>query len=262
MNLKIEELQNLESEMLKEISIICYEKNIPYFIAYGTGIAAVRHKGPIPWDGDADIVVPYSYLEKFISAARESLSDKYFLDYHDINPYYTATFPRVGLKGYSTVTLHLDVFIVCGLPNEKEEQAKFFNKCYKLRKKNYYKVVNKKYRGRRSIKQNILNFIYKVIYIPFSLKKIREDFYSMCNKYTYEESNYITNPSGGYGSKEIIPRSFLGEGKKLVYSGFTVNAPEQIDLYLKHFYGEYMSYPPEVEREVKDFYHIHKLKIN
>lgn len=262
MKLTIRDLQELETEMLKEVSVICHENDITYYMAYGTALGGVRHEGPIPWDADADIIVPYNQLKKFIDVVRKNLSDKFFLDFHDINPYYTATFPRVGLKGYSTVVLHLDVFIACGLPNSKKEQNGFFKKTYKLRQMHFYKIADEKYRGKMSVLHRLAILFFRVVYYPFSLEKIREKFYSMCDKNSYESSEYIVNPSGGYGNKEIIPKSYLGAGRVLNYSNFTVNAPEEFDSYLKHFYNDYMLFPSVSEREVKSFYIIHRLEIS
>lgn len=262
MKLTLDELQNLESEMLKEVSTICKNNNITYFIAYGTCIGAVRHEGPIPWDPDVDIIVPYPLLDKFVSIVRANLSDRFFVDFHDINPYYTATFPRVGLKGYSTAILHIDVFIACGLPKAEKDRAALIKKTYRLRKKHYYKLVSQKYRGKMSVKQNILNLFFKILYLPQTLTRIRKNFYSICNEHSYHSSEYITNPSGGYGAKEIIPKMYLGIGRPLDYTDFSIAAPEEIDLYLKHFYGDYMSLPPHNQRQTKESYHIHPLELN
>ncbi|WP_225363502.1 LicD family protein, partial [Ligilactobacillus agilis] len=36
--------------MLKDLDALCNELGLKYFIAYGSLIGAVRHKGFIPWD--------------------------------------------------------------------------------------------------------------------------------------------------------------------------------------------------------------------
>ena len=261
MKLTIKELQSIETDILKEIIEICDRNNIIYYLAYGSVLGAVRHNGPIPWDADADIILPYNELKKFIVIVRKELSDKYFLDYYDINNYFTPTFPRVGLKGYSTVILHVDVFCLCGLPENKNDQRKFAAKISKLKYIHYYKIASEKYRGRMSVKQKIKNSIYKVLYLTHSLSHVRREFDGLCSLYPLNKSKYVANASWINGLNKVEENIFYGEGAFINYSNFKVRIPEQYDRYLKFWYNEYMKYPPVNERCIKEVYHIIKLEL-
>ena len=59
--------------ILKEIDRICREEGIQYMLDSGTLLGAVRHKGFIPWDDDADVAFTRDNYTKFIRAAKKKL---------------------------------------------------------------------------------------------------------------------------------------------------------------------------------------------
>ena len=60
-------------KILKEIDRICRKYKIQYALDAGTLIGAVRHKGFIPWDDDADIVFTRNQFEAFKKVVRREL---------------------------------------------------------------------------------------------------------------------------------------------------------------------------------------------
>ena len=50
---ELEELHQIETDILTAIDEICRKENIRYYLAGGTLLGAVRHKGFIPWDDDS-----------------------------------------------------------------------------------------------------------------------------------------------------------------------------------------------------------------
>lgn len=61
--------------LFKEIADICHRHDIIYYMAGGTLIGAIRHKGFIPWDDDMDIVMlkkDYKKLEKILCSIDDS----------------------------------------------------------------------------------------------------------------------------------------------------------------------------------------------
>ena len=51
----LREVQLCNLKNLKKLDEICRKYNLRYWIAYGSLIGTVRHKGFIPWDDDIDV---------------------------------------------------------------------------------------------------------------------------------------------------------------------------------------------------------------
>ncbi|MDH8701017.1 lipopolysaccharide cholinephosphotransferase [Dysgonomonadaceae bacterium PH5-43] len=261
MVLTIKEIQALETEMLKEVIDICNNNEIEYYLAYGSTLGAIRHGGTIPWDDDVDIVIPYNQLNKFISITRQKLSNKFFVDYYDINKYYTLTFPRIGLKGYSTLYLHVDVFFFLGLPDERKKQLKIMKTLDRLKKHNTTKTITTKYNKKKeSLFRLSIRAFAKLLYTPYTLNKIRKQIDDMCTKYPIETANFVGVHNTAW-RKAPTPKEFYGKGVIKNYEGFEVKIPEQYDAYLRHFYNDYMQLPPEQERNnINNLYTIDKIE--
>ena len=82
-------LQLIETEMLSEVDRICRKCNIHYSMVGGTMLGAIRHKGYIPWDDDADIGFLRGEYEKFREACKTELDEErfYFQDIRDTEGY-------------------------------------------------------------------------------------------------------------------------------------------------------------------------------
>ena len=77
--LSLQEIQKGSLEILRIVAKICDKQGLIYYLAYGTLIGAIRHKGFIPWDDDIDIWMPRNDYKKFI---------EYFIKHKDeLKPY-------------------------------------------------------------------------------------------------------------------------------------------------------------------------------
>lgn len=86
---ELRQVQLTQLEMLKEVDRICGLCNIRYNIIAGTLLGAVRHKGYIPWDDDADVAFLREEYEKFRDACEKELDKSrfYFQDHRNTKGY-------------------------------------------------------------------------------------------------------------------------------------------------------------------------------
>ena len=76
--MSVDELKAKQLEILHELDRVCNTAGIQYYLAYGSLLGAVRHKGFIPWDDDIDVVMTYPEMQKLL-ANRNQFGRKYFL---------------------------------------------------------------------------------------------------------------------------------------------------------------------------------------
>lgn len=86
------DLSNLHKLLLMiadEIDRICTKNQIPYTIASGTLLGAVRHEGFIPWDDDFDISMIRKDYIRFEKACQNELdTSKFFLQTESSEEFY------------------------------------------------------------------------------------------------------------------------------------------------------------------------------
>ena len=74
------EMQKYLLDILLAIDKVCREHNLRYYLVAGTMLGAVRHKGFIPWDDDADIALPRKDYDVLVEHAHEWLPKRYELE--------------------------------------------------------------------------------------------------------------------------------------------------------------------------------------
>lgn len=126
-------------KLLKEIDTICKKYNITYYAAGGTVIGAIRHKGFVPWDDDADLYMTRKEFYKFRDAFKKEKPKDRILECIDDNKYYAGTIPRylnentteVGkfhcLNTFCAGTM-IDIFILDPVPNDLIIQKEYIGK--------------------------------------------------------------------------------------------------------------------------------------
>lgn len=252
--------------ILKKFINICNTHHLRYYCCAGTAIGAVRHHGIIPWDDDIDVIMPRPDYDQLIEIAQ----NEDFGDYELVTPYNNKHYPLYFSKLVNRKTtlieekerpcvigLYIDIFPL-DATDDDEEKAK------SLQRK-YVKIVNQlnaistrntfgEYLSLLASKQTWGRFAIKTVGYFFR-SKIR--FYlirqmdEISHLYDFDKAKNVQVYTGSYHEREIFPKEWLGNGKEFQFEDTIVLLPIEADKYLRHFFGDYMKYPPVEQRVEK-----------
>lgn len=254
-----QEAQSIELDILIAFSEYCKSNGLRYFLAYGTLIGAVRHKGFIPWDNDVDVVMPRPDYEKLLSLVQEKpiAEHLHILDYRRERtfPYAKVVDTRTVCKEHFLVTednmgLYVDIFPLDGMPDDEEEQNRIFRKVNILSK--LYVLANYRFNtGSTPVIRLIKNILYPVSRLVSS-RWVCEKLNTLCAAYPYDASDKVINIVWTWGRRELTPREYFTAASG-IFENREFTIPAEYDKMLTQYYGNYMQLPPDEERVVHVF---------
>lgn len=247
MKLTINEIQKYGSEMLKSIAEICERNNIRWSMAYGSVLGAVRHKGPIPWDHDIDIYVPEVDIERFIDVVRKELPTQYWIDYRDDKKKARA-FPRIGLKGYETEILHIDVYRLGGFPTDSLQFKLFawYSRMLFIIWKSKTLDINYYYTDR---KRRFISKTTRILTSFIPLTSIIKKIDKQAARIPFDEAKIVASPITTFRRWAMHDKRIFDELISIQYEDFWVKVPKEHDTYLTTLFGDWSKYPSADERE-------------
>jgi lipopolysaccharide cholinephosphotransferase len=246
-------IQSKELEMLQEIDRICSLLGIKYFLYYGTLLGAVRHKGFIPWDDDADIIMLRKDYDVFLKESDHFInSEKFYLDDCQKSSTCFLPFSKMRYKGTLLVEpstkknqhneIWVDIFPFDNLPESLKERKKYSKNLQK-----YIKILN--YRLASS-DTSIKTFFKKTAGYLMSFKsthRIKENFDCKMRMYDDLPSKFVGN--AGY-AEHAFSKALFSDPQKYIFEGIPLLGPINPSEILSILYGDYNSFPPENERYI------------
>jgi lipopolysaccharide cholinephosphotransferase len=260
----LKKLQDVELEMLLDLIEFFKKYDVPYSLAGGSALGAVRHGGFIPWDDDIDLTMHIKDVHKF---AKSALADSSFTDkYRMLIPGITQDFPYpyflVSKKGTTQKELidtankgiHIDIF-----PTINTYDFILARKLQALASTLLHGFLScrKYYDFRENVKAvegdlptmhlrikigEIFSFIPTIKVAKWALY-----FQWLCKN---DNSKYIAIPFGRkHFNGELRKRSDIYPLKTILFEGHDMNIDNNYDIYLTNLYGDWRKIPEESERE-------------
>ena len=254
---ELRKLQMVELEMLIEFDRICRKYDIPYSIDGGTLLGAVRHKGFIPWDDDADVIMNRPAYERFLKVVDNELDDErfYFQDIFRTKGYRWG-YSKIRRKGTTFIRknqdmfpyeqgVFLDIFVCDNVPDFYPARC-ICNFTSFVYRKLFYSVV-----GERA-NTGLLHYIYHIMTLvpEESLKKSYKRFVERRKKSKpgkWTKCLLFPARNKDYG----FLRSWYEDLTELEFEGRTFKASRDYKNYLAFMYGpNYMTPPPLEKRRI------------
>lgn len=254
---ELRKIQLTQLELIQEVKRICRKCNIHYNMVGGTMLGAIRHRGYIPWDDDADIGFLRKEYEKFREACRTELNTEkyYFQDCRDTAGYRWG-YGKLRRKGTEFIRLNQE-FMPYGqgiaidlMPFDNVPDSDFAKRvhafiCF-LYRKAFWSAV-----GRKTEKNILKKILYELLYlIPEErLAKGYQRWIDYCMKLGRTEQVRILTfptPKGIYGYE----RKWYTDLVMYRFENSRFPGARDYDGYLKVKYKDYMDMPPVEKRKI------------
>ena len=254
----IRQLQLSILDILVKVDKTCREHGLTYYLAAGSMLGAVRHKGCIPWDDDIDIAMPRKDYDILIEHSHEWLPQPLeFLCYEN-----TKTFPGtfgkivdssttlIERKHHSYVGgIYIDVFPLDSMVDSKLKQRKhmFF---YSLYTKIIYLLCRDPYKHGKGIHSWLPLICQRFISLSTIMNKI------LCLQKEYSNVQTELVIDHDFGMKGIMCQEIYGSPKEVEFEGFRFYGVERPNDYLSALYGDYMTIPSGNKQKQHNFYYL------
>lgn len=244
-----DETKQTELSILSYIDSVCKKYQIRYYLAYGTLLGAIRHKGFIPWDDDIDIYMPRKDYDVFIKlmAGNEDSHYRVLSIYNNSDYYYefakvVDSRTRLETKNIKKIEFEgvwVDIFPLDDAPKYLRMTKWLLNCIVACR----VLSVNLKF---------LPNKYPRILFPLWAVAKLigPRFFLEMSDRIARsgKSNEYVGYMCSMGVSKYYFKKQWCAETIMVDFEGKQYPAFRQYDEYLKFQYGNYMQLPPEEKR--------------
>lgn len=242
--------------LLKEIDFICTEHNIKYYLAGGSLVGAVRHRGFLPWDDDADIHMPLKDALAFRDLFKTGKvpNDRALVSYLDygetpaVHWGYVDTSTSALFRSYCNFDTpqgqFIDIFVLHQAPSPEVDKNKFLE-MYDVYRELYYVFP----RDSRRSKSFVKKFKRWDWFRRFGGKRIMHRYF---RKRLFEipdnsSDEYLILSPGA--SQPIVKKDLFGDPRRVKFEDTELCIAEKAEELLAFSYGsDWINVPRQAER--------------
>lgn len=249
-------LQMAELEILLEFQRVCETLGLRYYLTAGTLLGAVRHKGFIPWDDDIDVAMPREDYDKLAQQGPKYIGAEYVYQEYRTEPnfpYYFAKLRKRGTKAEEPILraiemeqgIYIDIFPLDRCPDSDGRAALLFKGIELLDCAVLARVSTEFVCG---YQKGYMRFLWNVLrHLPNGwIFALREG----TRKLLGRGGKRLCTAGGHHGyPREVYQPEWFAKTVELEFEGHSFPAPAGWDALLKNMYGDYMTLPPQEERQ-------------
>ena len=263
------ELDLLHAELydiLGETIRICRKHDIPYFVIGGTAIGALYDRAILPWDDDIDIGMARKDYNRFLEVAPRELGDSYFLSWIETDPHSPYYYAKVKKNNtlfveemFKNVPMHpgifVDIFPFDRIPDNKllrklQYDAAGFLKCCLMGKEIWmWKHFGKCEIEHPTDRGAFSCFLNKAVDVLFSKKAIYRMLVAVQSCFNSWNTKYFNNVMT---TTDHVTGESLRHLQPVPFGPLTVNAPDNLEGFLRYNYPTLHRYTEEEQEKVNN----------
>ena len=258
-NEELRQVHSIMLELLVEFDRFCNEHNIKYVITAGTLLGAVRHKGFIPWDDDADIALTRIEYEKLKRIINELNSETLFFQDHDTDKRYLWGYAKLRRPGTKLVRkgqehvlcqtgVYVDVFVMDDIPKTVPIQIMKYYMWTFMRKILWARIG---YRESKHLYLKIMYTLLCIIPVGFvhGITKILtrpaiREYNCLVHPCLYPLWNRFNKMRIPIKIKYGMKKNWFLDRKKYEFEGVKLWGSKDAHGFLEYIYGDYFILPP------------------
>lgn len=264
----MKDVQKKLYDLLKKFDKICKDNDVEYYLAGGSALGAVRHKGFLPWDDDVDLFITRNNYIK-LKRLKKLLSDNDLLfvdgDEYDnysnvlirlVDPHSTMITESRMVDGTPKGTF-IEFFILDPIPNDLKEREIWLKKHWVYAELRTPMYLSANYRVHRNIDPELYS---KYLMLCEErgrrevLKNLEDELFVLPEE-SCEEFCSI------WGLRNLIYKiEWFGTPKYIDFEDIKLPVPQKVNRVLRFDYGDFWMYVPK-ENEQREHSMIFDLNI-